>query len=423
MSDSVHVPVTPLGNAVLQHVAADWPEFADVRASARALSQKTRLTHSVSIAVNELRVALSAALLNHDCGLRPPTALSREDAAYRESAKARAGRLFAHARAIVTDGERPLREEWHMSAAQIALVRSALGGAVGGLRQSGIEQTTTAPEPARIPVSPPRPEQLSFGQSVHIFLAAVGQDMPLGAALHAFGGLGAGHYSHDDRCFYPANAALGPVRDRCALLGQATVRVIQGCEGEANLTLFLCNHEIAAIVGDRPLRAARVAAEHRATGGLESLPDFIALPRDSEGRPIIPASRVTALVEARDAWATQLGQLDAVSAAITQGRLVMPRVSAPSQQTFLRNHPSWECDEKAKAALGPVIAKWLASGVLEYVSWDDRMPILLQPCGAVPKGTAPFYRLITDGPMRASRTRCTPIGESRTQPRHRSAAQ
>ena len=24
-------------------------------------------------------------------------------------------------------------------------------------------------------------------------------------------------------------------------------------------------------------------------------------------------------------------------------------------------------------------AKWLASGVLEYVEWDDRMPILLQP--------------------------------------------
>ncbi len=24
------------------------------------------------------------------------------------------------------------------------------------------------------------------------------------------------------------------------------------------------------------------------------------------------------------------------------------------------------------------------------------MPVLLQPCGAVPKGTAPFYRLITD---------------------------
>jgi hypothetical protein len=88
--------------------------------------------------------------------------------------------------------------------------------------------------------------------------------------------------------------------------------------------------------------------------------------------------------------------LDAVTRSITRGQLVMPRISAPSQQTALRNHLSWENDEDAKRALGPVIAKWLASGVLEYVAWDDRMPILLQPCGAVPKGTAPFYCLITD---------------------------
>jgi hypothetical protein len=67
-----------------------------------------------------------------------------------------------------------------------------------------------------------------------------------------------------------------------------------------------------------------------------------------------------------------------------------------SRRHCRRNHPSWENDEDAKRALGPVIAKWLASGVLEYVAWDDRTPILLQPCGAVPKGTAPFYRLITD---------------------------
>ena len=134
----------------------------------------------------------------------------------------------------------------------------------------------------------------------------------------------------------------------------------------------------------------------RARGGLESLPDFIALPRDEEGRPIIPDSRVTALVEAREAWATQLGTLDGVTRAITRGQLVMPRMSSPTQRTALRIHPSWENDEVAKRALGPVIAKWLATGVLDYVGWDDRIPILLQPCGAVPKGTAPFYRLITD---------------------------
>jgi hypothetical protein len=46
--------------------------------------------------------------------------------------------------------------------------------------------------------------------------------------------------------------------------------------------------------------------------------------------------------------------------------------------------------------LGPVIAKWLASGILAFLAWNDRLPILLKPCGAVPKGTALFYRLITD---------------------------
>ena len=81
---------------------------------------------------------------------------------------------------------------------------------------------------------------------------------------------------------------------------------------------------------------------------------------------------------------------------ITRGQLVVPRIAAPSQQTALCNHPSWEKDEDAKRELGPVIAMWLATGVLEYVAWDDRMPFLLQPCGVGPKGTAPFYRPITD---------------------------
>ncbi len=74
----------------------------------------------------------------------------------------------------------------------------------------------------------------------------------------------------------------------------------------------------------------------------------------------------------------------------------MPKITTPSQCTALRNHPSWKDDLVAQAALGPIIAKWLAQGVLEYVQWDDRQQVLLQPCGAVPKGTAPFFRLITD---------------------------
>ena len=90
----------------------------------------------------------------------------------------------------------------------------------------------------------------------------------------------------------------------------------------------------------------------RDAGGLESLSDFISRPRDEEGRPIIPTPRVTALVEAKEAWATELGTLDAVSLSITREQLVMPRIAALSQQTALRNHPSWVKDEVAKRALG-----------------------------------------------------------------------
>jgi hypothetical protein len=88
--------------------------------------------------------------------------------------------------------------------------------------------------------------------------------------------------------------------------------------------------------------------------------------------------------------------LDHITSTIVRGQLVLPKITTPSQLKVLRNHPSWEDDPAAQAALGPIIAKWLAQGVLEYVQWDDRQPVLLQPCGAVPKGSAPFYRLITD---------------------------
>ena len=62
-------------------------------------------------------------------------------------------------------------------------------------------------------------------------------------------------------------------------------------------------------------------------------------------------------MEAQKAWHTELGQLDAVTSAIVSGKLVMPKISSPSQQTVLRNHPSFDKDDKAKEALGPVIAK------------------------------------------------------------------
>ena len=237
-----------------------------------------------------------------------------------------------------------------------------------------------------------------FEHASHLFVAAVGQGLPLDRAMALFSCLGGGRYSHDDHCFYPCTASLGPLSVRLALLAKSDRFVVPGADGEGNITLFIHPEGICAVVSDRRLWSRRLADIHRAPGGLLSLPDFICLPRDESGRPIVPKSSVTALVEAQEAWHSELGPIDGVSSAIVRGLLVMPKIAAPSQQTVLRNHPSFENDAAAKAALGPVIAKWLAEGVLEYVAWDDRVPILLQPCGAVPKGSAsaPFFRLITD---------------------------
>ena len=80
MAQSGSGPRTPsLSGAILAHIAADWTEFAEIRAAARALSQKSRLTNALSIAVNEVRVALAAALLSSGRSGSRATASSRDD--------------------------------------------------------------------------------------------------------------------------------------------------------------------------------------------------------------------------------------------------------------------------------------------------------------------------------------------------------
>ena len=189
-------------SAFLQHVTHDWPEFAATRAPARALSHKTRLFQTTSIAANEVRVALALALLSHDCGTCPPTAVSSADEAQRAAAVKREHQLYAHARAIVTD-RRTVNSPCGRTGTCLRPRSASLATPSEAL--SGDARWSTAPQlaPAQSPISPPRLKRQQFGQSVHLFLAAVGQGRPLADGLRAFGGLGLGHFSHDDRCFIP----------------------------------------------------------------------------------------------------------------------------------------------------------------------------------------------------------------------------
>jgi hypothetical protein len=152
----------PLSSAILEHIAADWDGFAEIRSAARALSQKSRLTNTLSIVVNEVRVALAAAFLSTGHTASSATALSRDDEAVRLDTIERGMRLHAHARAVISDCAGPLAREWHMSAGQIQKVLEAFGSVtvVGGFRQA------SSPAPAPVPTTPPRLLVQDYGQTV-----------------------------------------------------------------------------------------------------------------------------------------------------------------------------------------------------------------------------------------------------------------
>ena len=83
--------------------------------------------------------------------------------------------------------------------------------------------------------------------------------------------------------------------DSPAALQCAEGIVLKGAEGEQDLTLFMIDDHLVAISSARRLRIGCLEDTRRNRGRLETLPDFIALPLDEKGRPIIPTTRVTAL--------------------------------------------------------------------------------------------------------------------------------
>ena len=120
--------------------------------------------------------------------------------------------------------------------------------------------------------------------------------------------------------------------------------------------------------------------------------------------PLLPGTHILDLKE-RDAsylsqamgeWTRTLGTLSAELRIVLEGNYSISRSALPLTPVFLRNHPSWERDPKARAALWPVLAQYLIKGQFEYVADGARMPLCILPIGAVPKNTDPFYRLILD---------------------------
>jgi len=84
------------------------------------------------------------------------------------------------------------------------------------------------------------------------------------------------------------------------------VRTISRALGEASVSIYVSFGRIIAITSASKLRTRAATRAGTSPPSLHDLPSFLALPRDVEGRPITPKSRVTALVEAQQAWHQEL---------------------------------------------------------------------------------------------------------------------
>jgi hypothetical protein len=120
-----------------------------------------------------------------------------------------------------------------------------------------------------------------------------------------------------------------PVASSIRLPPGAEPRVVRGCGGKTDITLFLVDGVVAALgVG---ISVAGRGAQGLCLSRVLATSSRCSVTRTACQLSCRPGSQ---LVKAREAWAAELGTLDAVTCSTTRGQLVMPcRVSAVSSQT------------------------------------------------------------------------------------------
>ena len=104
------------------------------------------------------------------------------------------------------------------------------------------------------------------------------------------------------------------------------------------------------------------------------------------------------LAWAKPAWFRYFG--DGVAGeleAIIDGCFCVVKEGLPLRPIFMRNHSTLEDNPDELKVLIQILTAWFDAGTLEYVCRWHRLPQCILACGAVPKNTEPFVRIITDG--------------------------
>jgi hypothetical protein len=119
---------------------------------------------------------------------------------------------------------------------------------------------------------------------------------------------------------------------------------------------------------------------------------------DDRSRKIFRTVRASdGLQHAAPFWHRYFGTISAELESILDGHFTVAKNGLPVRPIFQRNHPSWEDNAEAQEVLISVLSEWFNAGSLEYVERLHRLPHCILAIGRVPKNTAPFHRIVTDG--------------------------
>ena len=296
------------------------------------------------------------------------------------------GTLRYEALTILKEGGlRALSSGWGWSDEQANDARITVLSLIG-LGPASFHDSPALPPPTLEPTPTPFPHITTLPCTI----LAAGWPWPLALAIMAR--LRWGRYSTNTRQFWCScpNGVLTAQRLTApwqhSFLPAAT-------DQDPDISLFFVGLEPILIKSTLPLRPKHAKPGRRATTNF--LPPYIRLPTTAEGLPIWPKFRVTSIIEHRAEWYRLIGNIDGVTSAILEGRMVYPRTSWLLRGSWLPNHPSFERPE-VKIKLGMKMATYIIQGALECLRPGDPAPLYVEPNAAVDKPGPDIFRHIGD---------------------------
>ena len=285
-----------------------------------------------------------------------------------------------------------LAGQWRLTAAQTGQVISKLRSLAGFPAVFG-----SGAAPRLVAVEDPS-ARTRFPHTAVLFAAALSNGWPWSLALRIFAGVSFGSFCNRG-CGFITSYGMGLSTERLQTGRWLVGHVSESGGGDLSVSvffddsaavLFVCNKSLR-VVSPEPPRGRSGAGPRRRT---RFLPEYVRLPTDSDGNPVLPRFLVTSIVERRHVW-VRLIQMDGVTRSLVNGKPTYPRVSGRVTASWLRNHRSWE-DPEVKAVLGKKLATWFYQGALEYVPPGVPPPTVIEPKAVVAKKGKDKYRDITD---------------------------